>query len=81
MVKSGGTGVGMSKEVAQSYRNKAVECLTIAERTSDPIERIELLQIARGYLRLADHVTASHARALTNMELEEGNRDIDKDLN
>jgi hypothetical protein len=70
----------MSKEVAQNYRNKAVECLTIAERTSDPIERIELLQIARGYLRLADHVT-SYARALTNMELEEGNRNVDKDLN
>jgi hypothetical protein len=71
----------MSQEVAQGYRNKAAECLTIAERTSDPIERIELLQIARGYLRLADHVTAANARGRTNMELEEGNRNVDKDSN
>jgi hypothetical protein len=66
---------------AQSYRNKAAECLTIAERTSDPIERIELLQIARGYLRLADHVTASCARARTNIAAEAGKRNVDKDLN
>jgi hypothetical protein len=71
----------MSNEVAQGYRNKAAECLTIAERTSDPIERIELLQIARGYLRLADHVTASYARARTNIEVDDGKHNVDKDLN
>jgi hypothetical protein len=71
----------MSNEVAQGYRNKAAECLTIAERTSDPIERIELLQIARGYLRLADHVTASYARAQTNIEVDDGKYNVDKDLN
>jgi hypothetical protein len=69
----------MSNEVAQCYRDKAGECLIIAERTSDPIERIELLQIARGYLRLADHVTASMACASSNLEDEDGKQNGDKD--
>jgi hypothetical protein len=69
----------MSKEVAQGYRDKAAECLTIAERTSDPFERIELLRIARGYLRLADHVTASGAGGHSNMEGGDGEQNGDKD--
>jgi hypothetical protein len=76
---AGGIGVGMSKEVAQVYRDKAGECLIIAERASDPIERIELLQIARGYLRLADHVTASSAHARANLEVEDVKQNVDKD--
>lgn len=68
----------MSKEVAQAYRDKAAECLSVAERSSDPIERIELLQIARGYLRLADHVTALSARAQANMEVAENNGGTDQ---
>jgi hypothetical protein len=75
----GGTGVAMSKEVAQGYRDKAAECLTAAERTSDPIERIELLQIARGYLRLADHVIASSAHASTNKEVEDNKQNVGRD--
>jgi len=69
----------MSNKIAQGYRDKAAECLTVAERTFDPIERIELLQIARGYLRLADHVTASIARAPSNIEDEDGRQNRDKD--
>jgi hypothetical protein len=69
----------MSKEVAQGYRDKAAECLTIAERTSDPFERIELLQIARGYLRLADHLTAFSARARSNIEDDDGNQNGNED--
>lgn len=52
----------MSDELAKAYRDKAAECLAIATQTADPIERIELLQIAQGYFRLADHIAASIAR-------------------
>jgi hypothetical protein len=79
MVMWGGIGVGMSKDVAQGYRDKAAECLAVAERSSDPIERIELLQIARGYLRLADRVIASSARAPTNKEVEDNKQNVGKD--
>lgn len=79
MVMRRAPGVGMRMKVGQGYRDKAAECLTIAERTSDPIERIELLQIARGYLRLADHVTVSIARAPFNRGDEDGKQNGDKD--
>ena len=69
----------MSNRIAQGYRDKAAECLTIAKRTFDPIERIELLQIARGYLRLANHVTACIARAPPNIEDEDGKQNCDED--
>jgi hypothetical protein len=54
-----GQGAGMSKTQSQTYREKAAECLNAANRTVDPIEKIELLQIAQGYRRLAQHASIS----------------------
>jgi hypothetical protein len=41
------------------YRKKAEECLRAAKRMRDPAERIEMLGIARGYMKLADHAVRS----------------------
>jgi hypothetical protein len=46
----------MPRNLAVEYRRKAADCLAVAGLTHDVTERVELLQIARGYLRLAEHI-------------------------
>jgi hypothetical protein len=46
------------------YRKKAEECLRAAKRMRDPAERIEMLGIARGYMKLADHAVGSRIDSL-----------------
>jgi hypothetical protein len=50
-------GEPVAVDIADQYRQKADECLAAADRAQDQTERIELLGIAHGYLRLAMHVT------------------------
>jgi hypothetical protein len=45
------------------YRKKAEECLSIAEKMRSPMERIEMLGIARHYMRLADRADKSRENA------------------
>jgi hypothetical protein len=53
----------MSTDLAEEYRQKAADCLAVAGLTSDVTERVELLQIARSYLRLAAHILARNGPA------------------
>jgi hypothetical protein len=46
----------MSKSQSQTYREKAAECVAVADKTVHPTERIELLKIAQAYSRLAEHL-------------------------
>jgi hypothetical protein len=48
--------------MASKYRERAAECLASAGLAVDPTERLELLQIAQKYYRLADHLSAKAAR-------------------
>lgn len=38
------------------YRAKAFDCIRAAKTARDPFERIELLEIAQYWLKLAEHV-------------------------
>lgn len=38
------------------YRTKALECVRAAESAHDPIERVQLLEIAQYWMKLAEHV-------------------------
>ncbi len=40
----------------EAYRKKAQECVASAESMRDPVERAAMLQIAHGYMTLADHL-------------------------
>jgi hypothetical protein len=42
------------------YRNKAVDCLTLAEAMRNIEERATMLQMAQGYLKLAGIVGKRH---------------------
>jgi hypothetical protein len=53
---SWGQAEGMSNTQFRTYRDKAAECIDAASKAVDPSERIELLKIAQGYLRLADRI-------------------------
>ena len=44
----------------ERYRRKAVECVRVVERMSDPAERAKLLEIARAYMSLSRHVSDRH---------------------
>ena len=47
----------------EHYRAKAMDCLTVAKRAREPGERLELLSIARGFLRLATHAGRERTEA------------------
>jgi hypothetical protein len=40
------------------YRRKAMECLAAAERSREPVDRIELLSIAQNFIRLATYAAS-----------------------
>lgn len=48
----------------QDHYGKAMECLSLAERVREPAERIGLLAIAQGFLRLARHRDENCRRAV-----------------
>ena len=50
----GGTGMPGSKEAVAAYRLHAAHCAKIAENTSDPQNRLVLLQMAAAWLTLAE---------------------------
>ena len=45
----------MSKDLAAYFRRRSGECLAAVGRTTDAAERLELFQLAQGYIRLAKH--------------------------
>jgi hypothetical protein len=45
----------MSKDLAAYYRQRSGECLAAAGRKTDAKERLELIRLAQGYVRLAKH--------------------------
>jgi hypothetical protein len=45
----------MSIDSAKTYQVRAQECLAIAAAAVDAIERVEFMQIAQAYRRLAEH--------------------------
>ena len=51
-----------------NYRSKAKACLDAGEATRDPKERLAMLQVAQGYLKLADHAAARHDRGAAPRE-------------
>lgn len=40
----------------QPYRDKALACIAAAETMRDPVSRSAMLQVAHGYIRLAEHL-------------------------
>ncbi len=42
------------------YRRKAIECAEAAERAHDLHERLELLEMAQAWIKLAEHTRALH---------------------
>jgi hypothetical protein len=56
------------------YREKAEECLRAAEQMRSPVERIEMLGIARNYMALADHAGRSQVNA-PQTKMPAGNSD------
>jgi hypothetical protein len=48
----------MTKSQSDVYREKAAECMAAADKAVDPPERIELVEIAQAYLRLAERAFA-----------------------
>jgi hypothetical protein len=52
------------------YRQKAETCIALAELTRSPEERASLLQIAQGYLKLADMVAKRREDATARREAE-----------
>ena len=52
-------------EPCNRYQEKAFECLRALENVGDPAGRVDLLQIAQHWLRLAEHV----ARRAQRMDL------------
>jgi hypothetical protein len=48
----------MSKSQSDVYREKAAECMAAADKAVDLPERIELVEIAQAYLRLAERAFA-----------------------
>jgi hypothetical protein len=47
--------LAMSKDLAAYFRRRSGECLAAVGRTTDAAERLELFQLAQGYIRLAKH--------------------------
>ena len=45
-----------------TYRDKAKACLEASEAMRDPTKRLTMLQVAQGYLKLADHATVRQDR-------------------
>jgi hypothetical protein len=56
------------------YREKAEECLRAAEKMRSPVERIEMLGIARNYMALADHAGRSQVKS-PQTKMPAGNSD------
>jgi hypothetical protein len=54
MVSLKARGMGMS-DLAARYREHAADCVKIAPGCSDPANKLSLLEMARSWLRLADH--------------------------
>jgi len=55
-VVKGRVGMGMSPaDLAARYREHAADCVKIAPGCSDPANKLSLLEMARSWLRLADH--------------------------
>ena len=52
----GGMGMPKSEEVVAVYHLHAANCTDIARRTSDPKNRLVLLQMAAAWLKLAEQV-------------------------
>jgi hypothetical protein len=46
----------------ESYRKKAVACLEAAEGIRDAVHRAAMLQVAKGYMKLAEYIGARHER-------------------
>jgi hypothetical protein len=56
MVSLKARGMGMSPtDLAARYREHAADCVKIAPGCSDPANKLSLLEMARSWLRLADH--------------------------
>jgi hypothetical protein len=43
----------------ERFRRNAADCIFAAEKVHDPVERAILLQVAQGYLKLADYHRAA----------------------
>jgi hypothetical protein len=51
-----------------AYRKKADACLKATEAMRDPTERLAMLQMAQGYLKLANRAGAPRERSATPRE-------------
>jgi len=58
----------------EKYQRKALAVVRTAEGVHDPAERVDLLQVARGYLALARLAEARHDD--TTAQRDEGRRDV-----
>jgi hypothetical protein len=50
------------------YRRKAGACAAAAENMVEPADRAVMLEIARAYMTLADHVGARHDQGTTHRD-------------
>jgi hypothetical protein len=44
--------------IRDRYRDKAIECTSAADHAHDPAQRLNLLNIAQLFMKLAEHVTS-----------------------
>ena len=51
-----------------SYRNKAKACIEAIAALRDPTGRLAMLEVARGYMKLADHAAAQQERSTPGSE-------------
>jgi hypothetical protein len=62
--------------IRDRYRDKAMECTSAADHSHDPAQRLNLLNIAQLFMKLAEHVTSrlDHGITPTRPDEERENR-------
>jgi len=71
-------GIAAVTDRNNNYHLKALHCVRTAEHMRDPGERAKLLEIARGYLGLAQHVAARQDRGILQRQSEHAARRLER---
>ncbi len=57
------------------YRDRALECILVAEECRDRVERLQLLELAQAWMKLADHVAVRLHEATPHRRLDRNEAD------
>jgi hypothetical protein len=65
--------------IRDRYRDKAIECTSAADHSHDPAQRLNLLNIAQLFMKLAEHVTGRLDRGITPGSAKPPDEDAESD--